>query len=313
MNFFDLCVACGRAAGRGCAALWRLVAHMLRLTYHYWWIVLTLVVLAVAASLYYTRKSNLTYRANAVALINGGSIQQFEQAFAPLRANQLLPPDAMITPLVLEKKVRDFDTYRVIDVKHDENPDFIDFKRKTAYNDTVNVLMHDRLCIQFRIKERDLKLLPQVEAGVLQLLNSNPALQQSYATYMVNLRNEAIFNHTQAQKLDSLTTHYYFYSPSGNEPNTYMSGTGVNFYGDRRVHLFLRDIYKQQEHMQRTDYRLQLATAPVVLENHFALDPKPVNGRLKYLVVFFLLGWIFGCALAELVDKRKAICAWLKQ
>ena len=311
MNFLDLCVAIGRVIGRGCVAAWHLLEHMLRLTYRYWWIVLTLVVLAVAASLYYTRRANTIYKVNAVALINGGSIQQFDQAFAPLQSMKMLPPDAAITPLVLDRKVTRFETYRVIDALHDKTPDYIDFKKKVSPTDTVNVRMHDRLCIQFRIKERDLNLLPEVEFGVLQLLNNNPALQQSYVTYLNNLRNEVIFNHTQAQKLDSLTSHYYFYQPSAMEPNAYV-GTGVNFYGDRRIRLFLDEIYKQREHMQRTDYRLQLATAPVVLENHFAVDPKPVNGRLKFFVVFFLLGWIAGCCLAEIVDKRKALCAWLK-
>jgi hypothetical protein len=31
------------------------------------------------------------------------------------------------------------------------------------------------------------------------------------------------------------------------------------------------------------------------------------------VVIFFLLGWIGGCALAEIVDKRKAIAEWLKK
>ena len=72
-------------------------------------------------------------------------------------------------------------------------------------------------------------------------------------------------------------------------------------------------IYEQQKHTQLGDYRLQLATAPVVLENHFTLDPKPVNERKKCLFLFVLMGWIGGCVLAELIDKRKAICAWLKK
>ena len=70
--------------------------------------------------------------------------------------------------------------------------------------------------------------------------------------------------------------------------------------------------YKQQQHMQQGDYRLQLATAPVVLENHFTAFPRPVNGRLKYGVLFLLLGWALGCLIAEIIDKRKALSAWLK-
>ena len=76
--------------------------------------------------------------------------------------------------------------------------------------------------------------------------------------------------------------------------------------------LFLNDIYKQQAHTQRGDYRLQLATAPVVLENHFAVDPKPILGRKKCMAFALILGWCFACLLAEVIDKRKQISAWLK-
>ena len=312
MNFFDLCVACAHAIGRGFKACWQLFLHMLQLTYRYWWVVLTLVVLGIAAALYYTRKENLTYKVNAVALLNGPSVQQFEQAYAPLRSGQLLPQDAAIEPFVYSREAMRFDTYRVIDCLDDGVEDYVDFKRKSSPTDTVKVQMQDRLCLQFRIKYRNLSKVADVEKALMEYLNANEAMQQSYAAYYANLSDEVAFNHRQALKLDSLTSHYYYYTPSSTVPPAYV-GNGVNFYGERRIHLFLDKIYEHQEHMQAVDYRMQLATAPVVLENHFSMDPKPVNGRMKYLVIMFLLGWIGGCVLAELIDRRKAICAWLKQ
>ena len=312
MNFFDLCVAIGRAIGRGIQACWRTFERMLHLTYRYWWVVITLIALAIAAALYYTRKENLTYKVNAVALLNGPSIQQFEQAYAPMHSSQLLPDEAAIKPYLCAKEAFGFETYRVIDCLHDGSADFVDFKRKISPTDTVKVQMQDRLCLQFRVKQRNLDKVADVEKALLEYLNADAAMLQSHAVYYTNLREEAAFNHRQALKLDSLSSHYYYYTPSATVPPAYV-GNGVNFYGERRIHLFLDKIYKQQEHMQQVDYRMQLATAPVVLENHFSVDSKPVNGRLKYLVIFFLLGWIGGCVLAELIDRRKAICAWLKQ
>ena len=312
MNFFDLCAACGRAIGQGCKALWRLLERMIRLTYRYWWVVITLIILAIAAALYYTRKGNATYKMNAVAIINGPSIQQFEQAYAPLRTPHLLDTVSPVAQCIKKYHLIAFDTYRVIDCLHDQTADFVDFKRRVSATDTVNVQLADRLCLQFRIKERNMKAMPEIERVLLEYLNSNEPMQQSYETYVANLREEVQFNHSQAQKLDSLTSHYYFYSPSAMEPNAYV-GTGVNFYGDRQVRLFLDKIYKHQQHLQQVDYKMQLATAPVVLENHFIADPKPVNGRWKVLVIFILLAWIGGCVLAEMIDRRKAICAWLKQ
>ena len=312
MTFIDLCVACGRAIVDGCKAVGRLLARMVRLTYRYWWVVITCVVIGLAGALYYTRSENLTYKLNAVALLNGPSIQQFEQAYAPLRSGRLLPEDASITPLVKEKTAKAFTTYRVIDCLHDGNADFIDFKHKSKPYDTLNVQMHDRLCLQFRLKARDLERLPEIEKGIMEYLNGNKPMQQSYASYLSNLREEVRFNHAQALKLDSLTSAYYFYNASSAQPMNY-SGNGVNFYGDRRIRLFLDQIYEQQKHMQQGDYRIQLATAPVVLENHFTADPKPVNGRLKYALLFLVLGWAFGCLIAEIIDQRKLIASWLRQ
>lgn len=312
MTFIDLCVACGRAIADGCKAVGRLLARMVRLTYRYWWVVITCVVIGLAGALYYTRCENLTYKLNAVALLNGPSIQQFEQAYAPLRSGRLLPDDAAITPLVKEKTVKAFTTFRVIDCLHDGNADFIDFKHKSKPYDTLNVQMHDRLCLQFRLKARDLERLPEIEKGIMAYLNGNKPMQQSYASYLSNLREEVRFNHAQALKLDSLTSAYYFYNVSSAQPMNY-SGNGVNFYGDRKIRLFLDQIYEQQKHLQQGDYRIQLATAPVVLENHFTADPKPVNGRLKYALLFLVLGWAFGCLIAEIIDQRKLIASWLKQ
>ena len=139
MNFFDLCMACGRAIGRACNACWQLFLHMIKLTYRYWWIVLTLVALGIAAALYYTRHDNLTYKVSAVALINGGSIQQFEQAFLPLRSGNLLPGYSAIYPLLKSRTAMRFETFRVIDCLDDGVADYVDFKRKSSPTDTVKV------------------------------------------------------------------------------------------------------------------------------------------------------------------------------
>ena len=119
MNFFDLCVACARAVGRGCVALWHLFAHMLRLTYRYWWLVLTLVVVAVAGSWYYTRVENTIYKVNAVALLNGPTIQQFEQAYTPLRAGIPVEPDQPLNRYMTDREATCFTTFRVVDCFHD--------------------------------------------------------------------------------------------------------------------------------------------------------------------------------------------------
>ena len=312
MNFWDLCVACGRAIGRGCVALWNILSRMIRLTYRYWYIVVTLVVLAIALAIYYTRPKNIKYRVNAIAMVNGASMQQFEKAFAPLQSGQLLPPDAKIAPYMRWKQAGCFDVFRVVDVHHDGVADYIDFKRKSSPKDTTEVQMQDRVCIQFQTSAVFVPMIPEIEEAILELLNGNEALQQAHELYLENLREEVAFNHRQAVKLDSLTSAYYYNagSPAAMVNN---DGNGVNFYGDRKIRLFLNDIYRQQLHTRNGDLRLQLASAPVVLENHFVVDPAPVMTRTKCVFLFFLLSWIVGCLIAELIDRRKAIAEWLKK
>ena len=316
MNFFDLCVACGHGISRGCKAFGRLLGRMIRLTYRYWWIVLTVLALSVAAGLFYTRYENSINKVYAVAMVNVGSIQQFEQAFAPLRTGKMIPEDKAILGFLADKKASHFETYRVIDCLGDGSADFIDYKRKTSLSDTINVVMQDRICMEFRVKNRDLGQLPEMEQAVLDFLNANEALQQSYLVYLDNLRDEAVFDHNQAVKLDSLTSHYYFRGHIGSDSFEHMQqGTVVmsDWGGDWKVKLFLDKIYEQRVHLQATDYRYHLATAPVVLENHFSVHGRPVNDRKLFIVLFLLLGWIVGCAIASMVDNRKAISTWLKQ
>ena len=309
MNFWDLCVALSRALCRGCQWFWQVLLHMVRLTLRYWWLVITLVVLALGAAFYIARFENLTYKVNAVVMLNGATIPQFEQAFAPLRSGILLPDDAEISQYVHKRIAGGFSTYRVIDCKNDGTADMIDFKGSISPTDTLRVPMQDRLCLQFRVKVRDMRFVPHIEQALMDYLNSNIALQQAYPSYVEDLREEVAFHHRQAVKLDSLTSSYYF---AAGQPAVSMQN-GLNVTGERRIRLFLNEIYKQQEHTRQADYRIQLATAPVVLENHFAVDPKPSYSRRQCMMVFGLFAWVIGCAIAQLIEKRKAICAWLKK
>ena len=311
MNFIDLCVACGRAIGRGCKVVGRWLAELLRVTYRKWWLVLPVMVLTLAAGFYYSRTENLKYKVRAIALLNGPSIAQFDQRYAMLQAGQSLPADEPIAHAIWGRKIADLRTFRVIDVYDDAVMDYIDLKMKSHPTDTVNVQMQDRLCLQFTMKKRDLHMLPQVEEAMLAYLNNDQAMQRAFALYRPNLEREIKFNHDQVEKLDSLTSQYYFHTNPGQAPlNTVRQG--LLMMGDWKVRLFLDDIYKQQARTQHMDQRAELAVAPVVLENHFALVPAPLNSRRRCLPIALIVGWLAGCLLAELIEKRKALSAWLK-
>jgi hypothetical protein len=244
-------------------------------------------------------------------MINGASMQQFEQTVNTLHSDKLTPAETSVAHYIRHHQMENIELFPVIDALRDGTADRIDFARKSNPKDTVMAQMKDRVCIRFTTRACYMHMVPEMEKALMDYLNSDAAMQVSYETYLANLREEAAFNHRQMQKLDSLTSVYY-YNAGSTAPMT-ANGNGLQFYGDRRIRLFLNEIHKHQTQLQQTDYRLQLATAPVCLENHFTLDHKPVTGRMKCTLLFFLLSWIGGCVLAELIDKRKVIYAWLQQ
>lgn len=311
-NFWDVCVACWNGIERACCAVGHWMAELLRLTFRVWWIVFPVMILVIAAGLYYSRPDNLKYKVRAVALLNGPTIAQFDQRYAVLQAGQTIPADAPIAQTIWNRMITDLRSFRVIDVYHDSIADYVDEKMKSSPTDTINVQMQDRVCLQFTIKRRDMARIPQVEESILNYLNGDEAMQRAYKTYLPNLERQIRFNHDQVEKLDSLTTQYYFHTNPGQAPlNTVREG--LLMMGDWKVRLFLEEIYKQQNRTAWMDYRADLAAAPVVLENHFSPVPAPLNSRRKCVPVSIVLGWLAGCILAALIEQRKRIIAWLKQ
>lgn len=315
LNLFEFISLSFRAIGRALKSCWIAFSHVLLMMIRYWWVFVVMISLGFAGGWYFSRFENRIYKANAIAMINGASLQQFQQAFTPLRTEQLVPDEAAVKPYLQNKTITRLETFFVIDAMNDGISDYTDFERESSSTDTVRVRMKDRLALRFRIKGRNLGQLGDIENALLAYLNSNEALSQSFEGYVANLREEGAFNHAQAQKLDSLTSYYYFNEktvvPTIGKQDT--KGGNVNLYVDSSVKLFLDDIYKQQQHLQQTDYRIQLATAPVVLENHFYLDPVPVNSRLKVMIWSLLLAWLISYICAELLNNRKAVSAWLKK
>ena len=125
------------------------------------------------------------------------------------------------------------------------------------------------------IKARDLEhQVPEIEQALLECLNSNEAMQQSYACYLENLREEVALTIVRRLNWTASPVRIISQRPPAAKPMNY-SGNGVNFYGDRSMRLFLDDIYEQQEHMQMMDYRIQLATAPVVWRTILPWIPNP--------------------------------------
>lgn len=317
MNFFDLCRVCFNGIGRGITACIQFAGTLIRLTYRQWWVVLIVLVLVLTCVNIYTRKDNRIYKIDAVAILNGPTTELTQEKIKRLsfpvhpkiNAQQNLV-ELLGLPWEEVKHISHLQTFRVIDCLHDSVADYIDYDRKSSPLDTVCVQMPNRLCIQYRTTTPQNAAL--IEKALLNYLNSDEAMQAAFQTKKLILDREVEFAKNQVEKLDSLTSAFYFEQGTGMQAQGARSKEGI-VLGRREIKLFPGAIHGEFRHYQKLAYLQAFCTAPVVLEDHFAVHPAPVNGRIKWNVIGLVIGWLLGCLIAALVENRKAILSWLKK
>ena len=317
MNLFDFCRACFRAIGRGIKACWNALTAMIRLTYRQWWIVLVVIVAALAVANFYARKTNRIYKVEAIVWLNGPTVEQTEQAFANL--THALPSDLSTTkslPAQLGltcdqlRGVHGLQTFHVIDCMHDSIADFVDYKHKVSRTDTVNVHMPNRLCIAFRTTNP--VAADTIGDAIINYLNSLPQMQAAFERKRALLEHEVQFAEAHLARLDSLTTAFYFEQGVGQQfqANRWESGFVA---GKREIKFFNGVIYSEFANLDKLNTLLTFCTAPVVVEENFKINPNAVNGRIKMNIIGLIAGWLLGCLIAALVEQRKNLISWLKR
>lgn len=314
MNLFELCAAFGRAIVRGVKGLFAGIGSWIRLSLRKWWVVLLVMALVIALALYYSREDNRIYKVNAVAIINGAAKDVLHNEFTALDkssyrfVHQNLANILHIDPALAVGNSR-FVTYNVVDFLNDNVADVVDIDFEFQH-DSSSVHMPDRLALQFCTKQPN--SVPQLQEAILQYLNSRESIRAPYAQFRANLEREAKFHHDQLEKLDSLTSVFYFSHNQEVQIDLKNTKQGV-VLGGREINLFLDDIQGEMEQLRATDTRLAYATAPVVLQTPFVIEPLPINSPIKCTAIAVVVGWLLGLMLAAIVEHRKEIIPWIKK
>lgn len=314
MNLFDFCKSV--VVGIGNALMWLLrgVGEMIRLTYRQWWVVLIVILIVLAAALYYARPSNRMYEANAVAILNGVTNEMVATEFETLgKANKCFTEQNPVNMLGLDAELAwclsHFEAFDVIDLLADSTVDMVDYGHKVSRMDTLCVHMPNMVALRLRTKEPN--RLQEAEDAILRYLNDRPYFQLLFADYRMQAEREARFHMDQIDKLDSLTSAFYFSynNQSQIQLDAWESGMVV---GMRGVELFLEDVYTAMREREYAGAKRAVCVAPVVLQSHFVLEPRAVNGPLRMSAMAIVVGWLLGLVLAGIVDSRKRIMAWLR-
>lgn len=314
MNLFDFCHAIARGIGKGIKWLvWRL-GDMLRLSFRQWWIVLIVVALCLAAALYYSREGNRSYKVDVVANLNGITNNMVRAEFERLdKAFYLTEQQNLATMLNIDGELANgtcrFETFDVIDLLADTTIDMVDYNRSTPMMDTLYARVPNMVAMRFRTKHPN--RVPELENAILNYLNTRPYFQSLYETYYKGLEREARFHRDQVEKLDSLTSVFYFSQNNREQVQMKVWESGM-VVGRREIDLFLEDVYLEMRESEYINARLTVATAPVVLQSHFVINPLAVNGPWKMSAIAIVVGWLLGLMVAALVENRKRILAWLQ-
>lgn len=314
MNLFDLCQAIARGIGKSVKWLVWCFGEMLKLSFRQWWVVLIVVALCVAAALYYSREGNRSYKVDVVANLNGITNSMVSAEFERLnKAFYLTEQQNLATMLNIDGELANdtyrFETFDVIDLLADTTIDMVDYNRSTPMMDTLYVHVPDMVAMRFRTKHPN--RVPELENAILNYLNTRPYFQSLYETYYKGLEREARFHRDQIEKLDSLTSVFYFSQNNREQMQMKVWESGM-VLGRREIDLFLEDVYLEMRESEYVNARLTVATAPVVLQSHFVINPLAVNGPWKMSAIAIVVGWILGLMVAGLVENRKRILAWLQ-
>lgn len=296
MNFFDLLIVSAKALKRLVKGMCHDLGALVRLSYRQWYIVGAVMLVLVGLALGYSRPANRLYQVDGMLQINGPSLQLVKQVLKPVEQGSALP---------LVKQLRCYD---VIDCLADSVADFVDYKARVGYTDTLNRHMEDHLAIRFLV--HDTARLAAVESSLLQYLNEQPQLLSAYECYQTHLREQSLYCHHEMQRLDSLSNAFYF--EQGLMPQLSTDYKSL-LIGERRIHLLLKDVRAHIAYMHEVDRSLARATAPVVVEGGLAICPIAKNHPFRMVFYALLAGYLLGCLIAWTVESRKTISAWLKQ
>ena len=316
-SLFDLIYAAIKACGRGCSRLYALLGRMVRLTWRKWYIVVPLTVLGLAAGMYWTRPTNRKYHVEAVLVLNGPTEFDVAQALLPIEyavdasmsETQNLETLLGLEPEVARVTTR-FEHFPVIDFRRDSVPDMIDYKRSHKRSDTLDIVMDNRIAIRFRTK--NINSVPLVQQNLLAYLNAQPQIIAAYEAKKADTKRMVEFCQTQVEVLDSFITEFYFnqgVSPMQTRLSAWTPGMVV---GTREINTLHDDMFELMDRRKQITHEYSLMTAPVTVDNHFALNPAPVRNQYIWSFLFMLAGWIAGLILAWLIEDRKNILAWLR-
>ncbi len=287
------------------------VGKSLQLLYKFKWVTLSIVILCVAAGLYFSRPNARIYKVEAMAVLHGGDVQTLKEICKQLE-NSLATNDylslatKMGIPDSVSRKFFAIRTFDVIDYLGDGTADKIDFKRRHALDDTMNVKMKDRLYIQ--IRTQSIQLVPAFQEALVKYFTSHPILSSQFEAQKKFYADQIKICDAELQRIDSLAKVFYF---KDNIDQIKFENNKL-IVGESRKQLFYGELLEINSRKVWSENKLAECVLPVDFPSNFVVIPNAVNSRFKMLVIALFGSVVLSLLFAFLFDNLKNIVNFLE-
>lgn len=282
----------------------------LQLIFKYWVVSLVIMIIAIAIGQYFARPSVRRYNAGAVAMLHGSNVATAKEVCRQLQnstsldrtfslAHKLNIPDSVAQNIV------GISEFNIVDYLKDGSQDMIDFKRAHSLNDTLNLVMQDRFYVQVLTKK--ISQVPIVQEALLNYFNNNPTMRGEFEAFKLGLQGKIDVCNKEISRLDSLAKVTYFKDA---DKKISLENNRL-IVGDQTKQLFYNDILNLHNIRSQTELMLTEFNQPMNFTSGLIVDPRPVNGRFKYLVYSILIGFLGGFVLTSLIENFNVIFNYL--
>lgn len=305
MNLFDFIVLCCRGLCTLFKKICLWIARLFRLAVRYYWVMIICLISGVFMAWLWNRPSMTRYDGGVTIRFPDGMKHSVEQGFF-----RFLTMDADIKHDVYGldyetmgaiKKMR---LYNVIDAKHDSVADYVDRERKVAVNDTMDVVMTDRIYVAFTMLGN--KDFSSLEKSLKKFFNTEELLVANYKRFKDKQVAMLDYFTREVARVDSFSTYDYFEKPRYFSTERF----GNHLITERQVELHYSDLCYLEN--QLAYMKEQYDATPEVINFQTPIIVTKMLPVIKYCIgVFFgaLLGLIVSCIL----KNRVRIFAFLKE
>ena len=313
INLLDLILLFFNWLKRLGLGLLNLLGNTLRLLFRQKTISITILAFCFALGYFYFGSSSRhEYRAETMAILNGSSAQTVKGLSRQLESSSTLSDFTTLSsklslPDSIAQNITEIASFYVIDYLNDSTPDVIDFKGNYSFEDTVNVIMPNRL--YFRIKTRNVSQIPAFEAAFLNYFNSNERLVREFDIKRNVLSEKIQYAANEINRLDSLSKLTYL--KPGEDHLRYINNRLI--VGEQYKQLFYKEVWNLQKRKETNELEFANFINPVVFPTGFIVNARHETGRIKYTAICCLVGLAVSILLALFIENRKCIFNYLSK